>query len=121
MPFFVSKHELSRLHGDIDRERLRAEAAESRLHDVSLAAMDHRAYKEGGYPISSRLPQKDEPVVPESRDVYFAQLQEIYPSEWGFFQEKALEGGRPESEALDWLDRHHRGAPMPYELEGQAM
>lgn len=128
MPLFISRRELLRLERERSNAVRRAEEAERRLEaererrDVlNLAVLDHAATKDKNYAISSRLPQKGELEIAEPQEVYLARLKEIYSQEWQFFQDAATASGRPESEALDWLDRHHRGLPMPYEMEGQAM
>lgn len=102
----------------------RAAEAERRLESerkardvLNLAVLDHAATKDKNYAISARLPQEAQAQPEETQEAYHERLKAGYPDLWGAYQQFAIDAGKPESEALDWLDRHHRGLPMPFELQ----
>lgn len=121
MPFFVSAKERDRLLADIDEARQRAERAEARLHEISLAAMDAKATKDGGYPLSARLPQPNIPAECETLDQHHERLKASFPEIWEYYLQVATDNGKDESEAMGWLECHAEGRPLPFETAGEEL
>lgn len=113
MPFFVSAKERDRLLADIDEARERARVAEARLHEMSLAMVDHKAIKDGSYPISSRLPKPEAKVKPPTEEQFRESLKEHHL--WPFYLQSAVDARKSEDDAMDALVAQVRGNPLPFE------
>lgn len=113
MPLFVSAKERDRLLADIDEARERARTAEARLHEMSLAMVDHKAIKDGSYPISSRLPKLSATEQPPTEEQFREGLKDHHL--WPFYQQSALDAGKSEDDAMDALVAQVRGNPLPFE------
>lgn len=125
MPFFVSRRELARLERELKQARQDARtatellAAERRRKDeIVLAVLDTKATKDGGYPVSSRLPQKPVEEKSESPTEYHERLKNQFEEVWKYYLQVATQNGKSEDEAMGWLICHAEGRPLPFENEG---
>lgn len=89
-----------------------------RLHEISLAVLDARATKEGGYPISTRLPQKAVEEVKETEFQYHERLRRENAPLWEYYLGVATQNGKGEDDAMEWLVCAAEGKPLPFEREG---
>jgi hypothetical protein len=112
---WISRRELARLIRDLEEAKAERAIAEGRLHEVSLAALDTKATREGGRPVSARIPQEPEIVQPENREQVIERLKQADPHRWQIFLGWAREAGRPDSDAEQWLYNEAMGLPQPFE------
>lgn len=122
MPFFVSRRELARLERELKQSRQDASTARNdlaeerrRRDEIVLAVLDTKATKDGGYPVSSRLPHKALEEEPETPAEYHERLKEQHSEVWGYYLQVATQNGKSEDDAMDWLVCHAEGRPLPFE------